>query len=48
MQFFPSSDRVDTAEWMHNMDANLMYREKASQQLHKNAVSNFEQVLEAA
>ena len=39
---------VDTAVWMHCMDANLMYREKAWRQPHKNAVSNIEQVLEAA
>ena len=30
------------------MDANETYGEKAWQQLHKNAVSNIEQVLEAA
>ncbi len=32
---------------MHYMDANEMAREKVWQQLHKNAVSNIEQVLEA-
>ena len=47
-QFFPSSDHVDTTVWMHYMDANQMYEEKAWQQLHKNATSNIEQVLEAA
>ena len=35
------------AIWMHYMDANKTYREKAWQQLHKNAVSNTEQILEA-
>ena len=33
---------------MHCMDANLTYGEKAWRQLHKNAASNIEQVLEAA
>ena len=28
---------VDTAIWMHHMNANLTYGEKAWQQLHKNA-----------
>ena len=48
MQFFPSSSRIDTTVWMHYMDANKMYGEKAWWQLHKNVVSNIEQVLEAA
>ena len=43
----PSSDRVDTAIWMHYMDANETVGEKAWRQLHKNAASNIEQVLEA-
>ena len=33
---------------MHYMDANWMYGEKTWRQLHKNAASNIEQVLEAA
>ena len=33
---------------MHYMDANQTYREKAWRQLHKNAASNIEQVLEVA
>ena len=33
---------------MHYMDANYTDGEKARRQLHKNAVSNIEQVLEAA
>ena len=28
VQFLASSGRVDTAIWMHYMDANLMYGEK--------------------
>ena len=46
--FFPSSCRIDTAIWMHYMDANKTYGEKAWRQLHKNPASNTEQVLEAA
>ena len=33
---------------MHYMDANYTYGEKAWRQLHKNAASNSEQVMEAA
>ena len=47
MQFFPSSSGVDTAIWMHYMDANEMYGDKAWRQLNKNAWSNIEQILEA-
>ena len=35
------------AIWMHNLDANKTAGEKAWRQLHKNAASNIEQVLEA-
>ena len=47
MQFLPSSSRVDTAIWMHYLDANKTAGEKARRQLHKNAASNIEQVQEA-
>ena len=47
-QFLPSSGHVDTAIWMHYLDANKTYGEKAWLQLYKNAESNIEQVLEAA
>ena len=47
-KFFPSSGRVDTAIWMYYIDANQRYGEKARRQLHKNAASNIEQVLETA
>ena len=47
MQFLTSSGRVDTAIWMHYMDANKTDGEKAWRQLHKNAASNFELVQEA-
>ena len=48
MQFLSSSGRVDTAVWMHCLDANKTAGEKAGRQLHKNAASNIEQVLEAS
>ena len=48
VEFFPSNDRVDTAIWMHYMDANKTDGEKAWRQLHKNAESNIEQVLAVA
>ena len=38
--FFSNSDRVSTAIWMHHMDANLTYGEKAWRQLHKNVTSH--------
>ena len=45
--FLPSSGRIDTAIWMHYLDANKTAEEKARRQLHKNAASNIEQILEA-
>ena len=36
-----------TAIWMHYLDANKTAGERAIRQLHKNAASNIEQVLEA-
>ena len=39
---------MDTAIWIHYMDANKTYGEIAWRQLHKNAASNIEQVMEAA
>ena len=33
---------------MHHIDRNKMYREKAGWELHKNATSYFDQILEAA
>ena len=47
MQFLSSSSRVDTAVWIHYIDANETDGEKAWRRLHKNAASNIEQVLEA-
>ena len=46
-QFLPGSGRIDTAIWMPYMDSNKMAGEEARRQLHKNAVSNLEQVLVA-
>ena len=40
MQFLPSSSHVDTAVWMHYLDANKTAREEARRQLHKNVASN--------
>ena len=44
-QLLPGSGRVDTAVWMHYLDANKTAGEEARRQLHKNAASNTEQVL---
>ena len=38
---------VNTAVWMHYMDANKTAGEEATQQLHKKAASNIEQILAA-
>ena len=46
MQFLPNSGHVDTAIWMHYLDANKTAGEEARRQLNKNVVSNNEQVLE--
>ena len=47
MQFLPGSGRIDTAIWMHYLDANKTAEEEARWQLHKNVASNIEQVLAA-
>ena len=46
-QFLPGSGRVDTAVWMHYLDANKTAGEEARRQLHKNVESNIEYVLVA-
>ncbi len=38
---------VDSAVWMHHLDANKTAGEEARGQLHKNVASNIEQVLVA-
>ena len=43
----PGSGHIDTAIWMHYMDANKTTGEEARWQLHKNAACNPEQVLAA-
>ena len=45
MQFLPSSGCIDTAIWMHYLDAYKTAEEEARRQLHKNVVSNSEQDL---
>ena len=47
MQFLPGSNRVDTAVWMHHLDADKTVGEEARRQQHKNVASNIKQVLEA-
>ena len=46
-KFLPGSCRINTAVWMHYMDAKKTAGEEARRQLHKNAASNIEQVLAA-
>ena len=43
-RFLPISSRVNTAVWMHHLDANKT-AQKAKRQLHKDVVSNIKQVL---
>ena len=47
MQFLPGSGRINTAIWMHYLDANKTAGEEARWQLHKNVASNIELVLAA-
>ena len=42
-QFLPGSGHIDTAIWMHYMDANKTAGEETRWQLHKNAACNPEQ-----
>ena len=42
-----NSGRIDTAIWMHYLDANKTAEEETRRQLHKNVASNIEQVLAA-
>ena len=46
-QFLPGSGHIDTAIWMHYMDANKTAGEETRWQLHKNAACNPQQVLTA-
>ena len=46
-QFLPGSGHIDTAIWLHYMDANKTTGEEARRQLHKNATCNLKQVLAA-
>ena len=47
MKFLQGSCRIDTAVWMHYMDANKTAGEEARRQLYKNVASNIERVLAA-
>ena len=47
MGFLPSLDYVHTTVWMPHEDTYKMHREKAGYELHRNATSYFEQILEA-
>ena len=47
MESLPGSGHIDTAIWMHYMDANKTAGEEARRQLHKNATCNLKQVLAA-
>ena len=42
--FFQASGHIDTAIWLHYMDANKTAGEEARRQLHKNTACNLEQV----
>ena len=44
--FFQAVVFVSITLWMHHMDAEKRHREKAWQELHKNATSYIEQILE--
>ena len=46
-QFLSGSGHIDTAIWLHYMDANKTAGEEARRQLHKNATCNLKQVLAA-
>ena len=43
-QFLPGSGRIDTAIWMHYLDADKTAGEETRRQLHKNVASNIEQI----
>ena len=45
--FFQAAGHIDTAIWMHYMDANKTAGEETRWQLHKNAACNPQQVLAA-
>ena len=47
-KFLPSCGCISTTVWMHLMHANKMQREKTRWELHKNATSYLEEILEAA
>ena len=40
--FFQAAVRIDTAVWIHHLDANKTAGEESRRQLHKNVASNIE------
>ena len=48
MGILPSYSHVITIVWLHHLDFNKIPGEKAKQELHKDAVCYFEQILESA
>ena len=40
--FYKTSGRLDTAEWIHHMDANQRHKEKTWRQLHRNTAHHIE------
>ena len=47
-QFLPSNGNVNYTKWMHLIDADSAYREKARQEQHKKATGYTDQILEAS
>ena len=47
MGFLPNNGCVNTTVWMHHLDTDKTHKEKARQELHKNAMTYIEQILEA-
>ena len=47
MQFLTGSGCVNSIVWMHHVDADKTYGEKARLELHNNATCYTEQILEA-
>ena len=46
-EFLPSSAYVNSAQWIHHMGTDKMYKEKARLERHKIVTSHIEQILEA-
>ena len=48
MGFLPSCSSVSTTVWLHYLDFNKMFGEKARCELQKDAVGCYQQILKAA